>query len=181
MYGWFCCCGCFLRRGSRSSPLGSGMYAWFCGCSLFTCRFSFVVVRPKMLGRMVGKNQKDSYAATFWPHSSPAGTVACFLLVLLVDAVRVVFPMFVGRLAARCVDRFMRQAVRPRCHAVGYRTVAGTGSWTTPSFSLGSIRNEGYFKTSSCTVGLAQGCIMVHRQRAGFAVDTDTASHVHRH
>ena len=48
-------------------------------------------------------------------HSSPTAAVARFLLGLLVDAVRVAFPAFVGRLAARCVDRFMRQAVRPRC------------------------------------------------------------------
>ena len=90
----------------------SGM-AGFAGDNAFCAAFPSVVVMPKMLGSMVGMTA-GQLCGDIMPHSSPTAAVACFFLVLLVDAVRAVFPAFVGRLAARCV----RQVCRP-LHAAG--------------------------------------------------------------
>ena len=55
---------------------------------------------------MAGLDQRDIML-----HSSPSAAVACFLLVLLVDAVHVAFPEFVGRLAAVSTASCGRQFV----------------------------------------------------------------------
>ena len=47
--------------------------------------------QAQMLGIPAGMDQMYIYAAKWWPRSSPTTAVACFLLVLLVDAVRAVF------------------------------------------------------------------------------------------
>ena len=45
----------------------------------------------RFLGILIGMDQKDSLLP-LRPRSSPTAAVACFLMVLLVDAVRAVFP-----------------------------------------------------------------------------------------
>ena len=64
---------------------GSGLcYAGFAGVDSSRTVYPSVVVRPKMLGVLVGVEQKDSFSARLWPRSPSTWTVACAWMVLLV-------------------------------------------------------------------------------------------------
>ena len=92
-HGWFAG---FLHFALFSFWLLTGPDARHRGAGLagdsISCCVPSVVVRSVVLGVMAGMDQKDIFAAKWWPRSSPTTAVACFLLVLLVDAVRAVFP-----------------------------------------------------------------------------------------
>ena len=108
-------------------------------------------------------DQKESYAATLWPHSRRLGNGMCMvgsaaMMQYALCSQRLSAGSLPGVLTASCGRQFVH-GVR----AVGYRNVAGTGSWTTPSTEAATVPSatKGTCKTSSCTVGLAQGCVMV--------------------
>ena len=84
---------CRFPGAALVADMCSGLcLAGFAGDDTVRAVFPSLVDRPIVLGIMAIMAQKDSYAATQRPRSSPTSAVACSQLVLLVTMQFVLFP-----------------------------------------------------------------------------------------